>query len=830
PAVRVRVNKRNGFPKDPEYATHKQAMEALLASLDDCPEFLRRLHELREFPESGFDEESWTTLDALCRVLLLCVAMLRVEFAAVGRVDHSEVTLSAHQALGDDDQPTDLALTLDHRVSHLLIDEFQDTSVSQFDLFEKLVRGWSPRDGRSLFLVGDPMQSIYRFRQAEVGLFLQARDSGVGGIPLESLYLTENFRSDKGVINSLNQYFACAFSGRENSESGAVAFTPSRGELEFPGAGVHIHPHDAQLDDAASTIHLIQQAKKQNPGGSIAILVRARAHLDSLFPLLEHHAIAYQAIKIETLIDRPVVRDLVVLTRALLHPADDVAWLALLRAPWCGLTLADLLVLTTPGADESSLVWRIMASDSLEQLSADGRSRLESVRTHLRPLVNHAGRCRWAPLVRAAWLALGGPAMELDLADLDAVKHFFAELDALNDTQPRPDPVELEQRLEKRPLPLSGTPRAAVSLMTIHNAKGLEFDTVIVPKLGRQPRRNDPVPIRWLQLPSGQCLLAMEKRPDEDAKERHPIFKLIQGVDREKDDNERSRLLYVAATRARSSLHLLGHAQETQSGLGPAAGSLLEVIWDSVAGIFDAHGQGDKTANDPTDNPLPDSSPPPLLRVPSGWRPSTLGSVVDIPGPASKASVSERPDVEFDWAGETARRVGVVVHHYLLQIANDGIDRWDVTRLASMRNALSLSLREAGVVADDVAQATDKSMVALSNTLQSERGQWILQDRAEAESELAISGLLNGELRNLIIDRTFVDPAGIRWIIDYKTGEHRGADRDAFLDSEMQRYQPQLESYAGLMAQLDSSEVRLGLYFPMLDGWREWRFDRSDAS
>ena len=69
--------------------------------------------------------------------------------------------------------PTDLLLSLDVRIKHILVDEFQDTSISQWELLERLTAGWQPGDGRTLFVVGDPMQSIYRFREAEVGLFLQ---------------------------------------------------------------------------------------------------------------------------------------------------------------------------------------------------------------------------------------------------------------------------------------------------------------------------------------------------------------------------------------------------------------------------------------------------------------------------------------------------------------------------------------------------------------------------------------------------------------------------------------------------------------------------------
>ena len=83
--------------------------------------------------------------------------------------------MAAENALGNNENPSDLALFMDYKIQHLLIDEFQDTSITQYRLIEKLIIGWQPNDGRTIFAVGDPMQSIYRFRQAEVGLFLRTQ-------------------------------------------------------------------------------------------------------------------------------------------------------------------------------------------------------------------------------------------------------------------------------------------------------------------------------------------------------------------------------------------------------------------------------------------------------------------------------------------------------------------------------------------------------------------------------------------------------------------------------------------------------------------------------
>ena len=112
---------------------------------------------------------------------------------------------------------------------------------------------------------------------------------------------------------------------------------------------------------------------------------------------------------------------------------------------------------------------------------------------------------------------------------------------------------------------------------------------------------------------------------------------------------------------------------------------------------------------------------------------------------------------------------------------------------------------------------------AVHGALDDPRGQWILDSaHAQARTEYALSGVHKGRLINVIIDRTFVDAQGVRWIIDYKTSVHSGGGLEEFLDRERERYREQLERYAALFRALEQRETRLGLYFPLLRGWREW--------
>ncbi len=178
---------------------------------------------------------------------------------------------------------------------------------------------------------------------------------------------------------------------------------------------------------------------------------------------------------------------------------------------------------------------------------------------------------------------------------------------------------------------------------------------------------------------------------------------------------------------------------------------------------------------------------------------------------------------QFDWASEVTRHAGTLVHRELQRLVRPGaLAGFDPV---ACKPRYLAELAELGVPADRRDAAAGRVIAALQGTLSDERGQWILQaaaDDADAASELALSGVLNNEIVSVVIDRTFVDSAGTRWIVDYKTGTHEGGDLEGFLQSEIVRYTPQLALYARLLSTLQPRHpIKTALYFPMLAAWRE---------
>ena len=284
---------------------------------------------------------SWRRTLALLPTL---ASELQLVFARTGETDFSEATLRALAALGNADAPEDLLLAADLRIAHILVDEFQDTSWAQLELIGRLTSGWDEGDGRTLFAVGDPMQSIYRFREAEVRNFLDARATErINDVRVECLALSRNFRSLRPVVDWVNAVFPHVLAQAADAARGNVAYAPvlaTRDAAEPPVPTVEL-----VADAAAEAQAVVRRVRDAQRAGSadIAILVRARGHLDAILPALRAAGIAYAAVDLESLGERLPTRDLMTLTRALTQPHDRIAALGLLRAPWCGLALADLL-------------------------------------------------------------------------------------------------------------------------------------------------------------------------------------------------------------------------------------------------------------------------------------------------------------------------------------------------------------------------------------------------------------------------------------------------------------------------------------------------------
>lgn len=806
---RRRLTKSEGF--GPKHAEQTRALAAVIAGLEANEELRAALAQMQDLPEPGYTPQQCRDLLALRRVLPHTVAELRVLFAEQETVDFVELAMAAEQALGQIDEPSELLLAIDRRIQHLLVDEFQDTSHAQFRLLELLTSGWSANDGRSLFLVGDPMQSIYRFRDADMSLFLRAKQRGVGQIKLDLLVLETNFRCVPAIVGWTNEVFARVLPDRDNVDTGAARFYPSVAiRAATPAVAVHMHALTSDSPDAeiAKTIEILRRHRAERPTESIGILVQSRTHLRGLLTQLRLQGLAARAVEIESLAETEIGQDLIGLTRALAHLGDRIAWLAVLRAPWCGLGWADLHSLCA-GADDLTIWESLHEPARVAALSPDAQQRLLCVRTTLRRVWRMRSQHTFANWIEHAWRMLDGPSCLDRQEDAERASQFFADLNKIVRRGDLDDPAELDQAFFEPHAQADPSGEAGIEIMTIHRAKGLEFDIVILLGLAKHVRGPDPQALHWHERWSDQGGARLLLAPLSADKNR--LTSYLQRVEQQRELAERGRLLYVATTRARDRLHLVAQLGSAQRE--PPRGTLLDLLWPNVAEQFEANGRRDR----PSEHPRPALTPL-LSRFAGGFADTDPQDLGDDPPAVSIGAT--RP--EFVWAGQTAVQVGTVVHHELQVIADTDPDSWDSRVIDARVSLYRRDLAMLGVTEDELERSAQRVCVALQRVIADPRGQWILAAHAEARSELQLTISNEHRLEHIRLDRTFVDNGGTRWIVDYKTSAHEGGNMAAFLDSEVVRYKPQLERYAAAMAAIDSKPIRVGLYFPLLAEFREW--------
>jgi ATP-dependent exoDNAse (exonuclease V) beta subunit len=448
----------------------------------------------------------------------------------------------------------------------------------------------------------------------------------------------------------------------------------------------------------------------------------------------------------------------------------------------------------------------------------DGQHRVQRLLGIVDQQLPARGRRPLRQWVESIWLRLGGLAIAGPQGAVDA-QAYLELLDRHAQAAGLIDFGRLEEALAG--LYAAPDPQAdgRVQLMTMHKSKGLEFDTVILPGLGRRPASDSNELLYWLERTGSdgrtQLLMAPIRAADQESE---AISSYLRELNRDKNRLETSRLLYVAATRAKRRLHLLGHIGFNAQGQAsrPASGSLLEKLWPAVADDF-----ASLSAPISGDTEPPDVGFAQLKRLPADWHPA-LGGLSSV---AVQAADEQEPPttIEFSWAGDTARHVGTLVHRHLEHIAVDGLENWPATRIEGIESTIRRGLQNLGVADAELDAAVAKTQRALQRTLADGNGRWILGEHRDAACEWPLT-LHADTNRHYVIDRTFIDRDGTRWIVDYKTGDHLDGDREDFLDQEQERYREQLETYAHILRQLEDRPIRLALYFPLFADWRVWDY------
>lgn len=793
---RRRFTRREGFER--HHADEKRlALEtaAKMAAVGLAPQ----LALARRLPQSPVDAATRAPLRAIATALALAVTNLNETFAAHEAMDFTELALAANRALALDDLPTELAQALDYRIRHVLVDEFQDTSLSQHRLLAALVDGWEAGSGNTFFAVGDPMQSIYRFRDANLRQFLTTAARGFEHWPLRRLRLNTNFRSDTRLIGWCNRVFAHLFGERTDPIHGAVAFheavpgldsVPDQSQPRVRIEMCIIDPDSQGHAQGEVVADRIEALLETDPEASIAVLVRARAVLDDMLPVWRQRGIAWRGTDIEPLVNEPVVRDLATLTEVLFVPGKSrqgmpLAWLALLRSPLVGLELPDLERVAQSGVSIDG-----------EGLSALGRARWQRLANVLAQDVRALQpRAR----VEQIWLRLGGADAYRDTVSggdcLANAEQFFELLDSRPALARRPE--DLRRQLARlyattgddavRDKPTSD--RRSIEVMTIHKAKGLEFDHVIVPGLEHVPARGPSSLLLW--RPEGDDVLIASRAH----RGPHTLYDWLETEEKAQDANELKRLFYVAATRASRSLSLIGAVESAEQTKRPPKDSMLELLWDIA---YD-----DITFKSDV-GPIAGRGPRTLSRLPDDYQwspPVELPSVGQVSTPAPRAPAARLDDHRDVVLGD-------LVHREMKLIADHG--RPETYDVAPRLPVWERWLRPTGLSDADRSWVATQLRSQIIAVAADPTGRWLLTHHQRDAREAPFTSVVDGELLHIVVDRTFVED-GTRWIIDYKSTVLAGDDDE--IAAQCQKHRPQLRRYAKVLGKLDDLPIRTALFY-----------------
>lgn len=834
------LDKRCGFPAGSGKAEklvckqQKEKMQAVLALLEDVPGLLLALRNIASWPARVYQDQQWRVLESLTHILPVLLAHLRLVFAAEGEVDFIEVSERARLALGSEDNPTELALRLDHRIEHILVDEFQDTSFSQVDLLTKLTMGWQPDDGRTLFCVGDAMQSIYSFRGAKVGLFLHCRENGLGDIVLNKLQLSTNFRSQANVVHWLNRVFKSAFPPLNDISAGAVCYSTAEDFREAsPGDAVNVHFYRADCDagrEGLAIVELIKQSWLANSEAQIAILLRNRNHGQSVVRALNQAGMRYRAVDLVPLVDQELIQDVFALTKALLNPMDRLSWFAILRAPWCGLTLTDLDGLSSSNgrtANEPLLATiRKFLLQPSSSLSADGRERLQRFFQVVSVGIGERERKPLRQWVEGVWLQLGGALCFRAANDRDNVERFWQMLQRLGALGEIPTIATMESALSglfAAPDP-AADPR--LHIMTIHKSKGLEFDVVIVPGLHRRPRSKEAELLLWHerinQRGQEQWLLAPISAVGEN---KDPIYRYVEEQQKQRQHYEACRLLYVACTRAKQYLHLLAEVK-TKEGSDqlqePSAGSLIRYIWQEVGGSgkwLNDEEMSSASGHEGGTHAFP------IRRLPSHWSmpafpTNNLLQAFVLEHEFYNQNVSSVAFVSTN--EQLPRYVGTLVHAILQLIGMQGLDRWSAQDLITYSVGWCKRLESMGVASEVARQQLPNILTMIATVLHDERFRSLLSHAARRECEYAVTLYENNRLDHMVIDLVCELKDGTTLIVDYKTSQPKaGQTLQAFLQQEEAQYRETLARYSRALENVGHKYVKSALFFVMIGYWHD---------
>lgn len=896
-----------------------KSQSGLLNECANCAqsgEFIELLQLARDFGPDRYTDEQWQKIVKVLHILAFAIDNLYQVFAQEMKCDYAEISRAALQASDPYNANGIDRFSVENPIKHILVDEYQDTSWEQYKLLINLTCNWGEGEGRTIFCVGDPMQSIYRFRGADVSVYTHTKEVGLhseyNSLKLSACTLHQNFRSVVNLIEELGgDVFKHIFPDRGCSSKGTVEFSPS---IAPPDKASSYHPitvepivslseadrdkltsqglkidenYQPSLYEAQLIVAQIEKLRQQDPEASCAVLLEQKNLGGHILQALQEKKIPVSQKDILKLQEAEPVPLLIAITKIVLDPLDRLSWIMLWRSPLVGFTWQDICTIaeryiiqengkirySCPGDFWSALHKFLKKKPADEELL----KRCRLLYSAFKAVFKERRSFTLARSIECLWRTLGGPAYYQE-RELRVAQQYLDFLNKYNESNSWPTASSLNEDLNDLyadTLTNIGNP---VQFLTIHGSKGLEFDYVFLPGLGKKRRRNysssllEHTSIIYDNEPTSCCqsdnILLSYGREDT------ALGRAIKNLDDNFEANETVRLFYVAATRAKKGLFIYTYIKFTfNKGLVAGYGALnsgkilnnrlLEALSKffpekltkleqgiSLGEVYWARYQEILEVAEPhkdTDSKIP------RLKVDwyreCGWetywpavkkvsKEASLSAKSADSGlncclTPSKMGENFRPKV-FDRSIKA--QLGTIIHYAFEQLAQYPpikAGHWETEGVvAAFKPVIDKMCAEE--FADGRQQKlADRAYLAIRRLLNSEKGRWILRCRAQAECELAFyvhKQLLPGTLTDngsaescfavekRILDRCFIEGDTL-WIIDYKTGcLHNGETEANFYQRKIADYRDQLIAYRNIVAEVFpqyKDKIRTALYFPL---------------
>lgn len=804
---RKAVNKTNGFPVIPgggkgiEDPNKLLWLETLGALRQAIPE--ERMGRYQGVPSLSTPDSHIKALECHVATLIVAVQELNEIFRQRRVVDFTEVATAAMRALQSEGMPSELALALDYRIAHILVDEFQDTSQSQFRLLKQLMLEWEADSPNTFFAVGDPMQSIYRFRNAELSLYQRIYRDGISDLPqlnVKPRRLEVNFRSSPQVIDTVNAVFSGVFGNVDDPDLGSVAFAESKSHLQTDGEFSFTFCDFDETGDAeaAQVAELINKIRDSVDGDdTIGLLVQQRTHLAKYLNALRDREITWSGVNIESMSAVPVVRDLNNLVKCVRDDKDKLAWLAFFRSPLCGLDLDDLEILN--GCESGAEMRR------RPDLSELGNQLVARIKPAFDEFFADEFRTFRSKLERL-WYGLGGNDAYQKRAEgshnvvaLTNAERFFDWVDEA--TSGKLDFNLLQSKVDNEWASQSDD-KADVEVITIHKAKGLEYDHVVIADTGATPRPQDKEMVIW-RLEGRQPVIALNLDGEDDL-----LFDWIRTEELERVLNERKRLLYVAMTRARRTLHVFGHSPKDVNEFKPRGETFYSFLRRQLEPDIVSAPYGPQ---------VEENVGTVLSRLAPNYQfdPPTLAEAFEVDSPVFSQSQDR---------GLAQDPVGPVIELELSGLVRDELHRqaWlhepsppTEHQFAAWNNRLTTR----GVTAPDRNRIIQQAREQCELVLQDDEASWFLgNSHSESETGVAFTAPSESEggFLNYVVDRTFIDTDGTRWLIKYTTSFIGQESEEELMDRVSREHAQVLSSTCQKLAESEQRKVHWGIYVTSL--------------